>query len=142
MTGERDLTKLCEAIRPVMQAAIYVYCCFHDFVLLSGLEQDEVFFTFRESEGLTVVLQNQTAERLALPFLSESRLVTLDVHPSLEAVGFIATIATVLADAKIPCNAVAAYYHDHLLIPVSRTDEAITLLERMRDAACVKLLVC
>lgn len=142
MTGERDVIRLCAETRPMMHAAIYVYCCFHDFVLPDGLVQDEVLFTFSEREGLTAVLQKQTAERLALPFLFESRLVTLDVHSSLDAVGFIATIATALANAKIPCNAVAAYYHDHLLIPVSRADEAITLLERLREAACVRLLAC
>jgi hypothetical protein len=53
------------------------------------------------------------------------------VHSSLEAIGFLATISTALARAGIPCNAVAAFHHDHLFIPVDRADDAFALLEAL-----------
>ncbi|MDR8398419.1 ACT domain-containing protein [Paraburkholderia sp. USG1] len=49
------------------------------------------------------------------------------------------TIAATLADAKIPCNAIAAYHHDHLFVPVLRADEAVTRLESLRGAALRRL---
>jgi hypothetical protein len=55
----------------------------------------------------------------------------LTVHSSLEAIGFLATISTALAHAGIPCNAVAAYHHDHLFIPVDRAQEALALLKAL-----------
>lgn len=73
MNGERDLTRICAAMRPLMHGEIYVYCCFQDFRFPAGLGHNGVFFTFREREGLTAVVQKQTAERLALPHSFESR---------------------------------------------------------------------
>jgi hypothetical protein len=118
-----------------MDEVVYVYCTFGDFALPHGLQTGELFFTFREHDGLTVVMQKQTADRLALPHQFECRLITLDVHSSLDAVGFLATISAALAAAGIACNAVSAFYHDHLLVPVSRAQEAVRVLWELREAA-------
>ena len=64
----------------------------------------------------------------SLPYTYESRLITLSIHSSLEAVGFIAVISRTLAQAGIPCNAIAGYCHDHVFVPVDRAEEAMTLL--------------
>ena len=42
-----------------------------------------------------------------------SRLITLTVRSSLEAVGLLAAITARLADAGISVNAVSAFHHDH-----------------------------
>ena len=55
--------------------------------------------------------------------------LTLDIHSALEAVGLTATVARALTRAAIPCNVIAAYHHDHLLVPADRADEAILVLE-------------
>ncbi|MFL9991923.1 ACT domain-containing protein [Paraburkholderia sediminicola] len=138
MAGERDLTKLCSGMRPVMDGTVYVYCSFRNSSIPDGLKASDVFFTFLEPEGLTAVVQKQTAMRLALPHLFEARLITLNVHSSLEAVGFLATISAALAAADIPCNVVSAYYHDHLFVPITRADEAVRLLEALRGTALTK----
>jgi hypothetical protein len=89
------------------------------------------FCTVREEEGLTAVVKRSDAARLRLPYTFESRLITLSVHSSLEAVGFIAVISRPLAQAGIPCNALAGYCHDHIFVPVDRAEEAMSLLNEI-----------
>ena len=55
-------------------------------------------------------------------------MITLRIHSSLEAVGLTAAVATKLAKAGITANVVAAYFHDHIFVPVERADEAVKLL--------------
>jgi uncharacterized protein len=128
MLSETNLEKLCATLDPVMAEPIYVYCTFPDFVLPAGLL---AFCTVREQEGLTAVVECNDAKRLGLPYTYESRLITLSVHSSLDAVGFIAVISHKLAMANIPCNTIAGYYHDHILVPVGRAEEAIATLREI-----------
>jgi len=130
--SEKDLAKLCASLNPVMAQPAYVYCSFIDFGLPIGLVP---FCTVREDEGLTAVIGRLDAERLRLPYTFESRLITLSVHSSLEAVGFIAVISRTLAQAGIPCNAIAGYCHDHIFVPVDRAEEAMTLLNKIAAAS-------
>jgi len=88
---------------------------------------------FREREGLTAIVEKGDADRLSLPCVFEARLITLAVHSSLEAVGFLAIVTAALAQENIPCNVISAYYHDHLLVPVARADEAMALLNTLRS---------
>jgi hypothetical protein len=124
--GEKDLVKLCASLDPVMALPVYVFCSFPDFVLPAGLA---AFCTVRELEGLTAVIEHPDAQRLRLPYTYESRLITLTVHSSLEAVGFIAVISRELAQACIPCNAIAGYCHDHIFVPVERAEESMTVMK-------------
>jgi uncharacterized protein len=130
--GEKDLVKLCASVNPVMALPIYVFCSFPDFMLPDGLA---TFCTVRELEGLTAVIEQSDANRLRLPYTYESRLITLMVHSSLEAVGFIAVISRELAQAGIPCNAIAGYRHDHVFVPVERAEESMTLLKAIAAGA-------
>ena len=41
-------------------------------------------------------------------------------------------MSQVLADAGIACNMLAGYHHDHLLVPVARAGDAISLLRSLR----------
>jgi hypothetical protein len=135
--GEKDLATLCATIEPEMAQPVYVYCSFPDFALPAGLS---AIFTFREVEGLTAVVDLQDADHYALPHTFESRLITLKVHSSLEAVGFLAVVSAHLARAGIPCNAIAGYYHDHILVPVDRADEALIVLDEVRRSSdCLSL---
>jgi hypothetical protein len=62
-------------------------------------------------------------------------MVTLTVHSALDAVGFLAAITTRLAAAGISVNAVSAFFHDHLFVPVGRAEETVEILCRMAAAA-------
>ena len=61
-------------------------------------------------------------------------MITLTVHSSLEAVGFLAVITRKLAQHSISVNAVSAYHHDHLFVPVACAEEAMILLADMAKA--------
>lgn len=91
--------------------------------------------TIEELEGLTAIVERTAAERFGLLYTYEARLITLSVHSSLEAVGFIAVISDKLTQAKIPCNVIAGYYHDHVLVPVDRADEAMVRLHEIAASA-------
>lgn len=131
--SEKDLAKLCATLNPVMAEAVYVYCSFPDFTLPAGLM---AFCIVREQEGVTAIVERDDAQHIGLSYTYEARLITLSVHSSLEAVGFIAVVSRKLAEAGIPCNTVAGYYHDHILIAVDRADEAMTLLKEIAAASC------
>ena len=137
MSGECDHLQLKKMMAPQLLPETYVYCTFPDFQLPDRLAP---ICTFREAEGLTAIVERSQAERAQVPFIFESRLITLTVHSSLDAIGFLATISTCLAQAGIPCNAIAAYHHDHLFIPVSRAQEALALLQAL-SADCVQAAV-
>ncbi|KAB8338942.1 hypothetical protein FH972_021882 [Carpinus fangiana] len=64
-----------------------------------------------------------------------SRMITLKVQSSLDAVGMMAVISRKLAEAKVPCNVVAGFMHDYLFIPIRLADRAMNVLQQViRDA--------
>lgn len=88
----------------------------------------EAIMSFREDEGITTVVEvgeSAIDESANEPLWAQ---ITLRIHSSLEAVGMLAAIAGAIAARDIPCNAVSAYYHDHLFVPWSRRDDAIAAL--------------
>jgi uncharacterized protein len=50
-------------------------------------------------------------------------------------VGLTAAFATALANAGISCNVVAAYYHDHLFVPVQDAEKAMAVLRSLAAGA-------
>jgi hypothetical protein len=133
MPGETDLNKLLATMQPKLHDGTYVFAtlpatraCPNDL---------DVVMTFREAEGLTLILEEGEATRANLAGIFPSRMITLEVHSSLQAVGFLAAITAPLAAAGMGVNPVSAFYHDHLFIPVDRVDDAMRILERLTEAA-------
>ncbi len=91
--------------------------------------------TFQEQEGVTLITKRAEAERLGLHFTFPCRRITLLVHSSLADVGFLAKIATKLAECGIAVNCVSAYHHDHLFVRVEDADRALTLLRELQQSA-------
>jgi len=87
----------------------------------------------RETEAMTWVVPTEIAMEVGLDVDFEAAWLTLTVHSALEAVGLTAAFSAVLADAGIPCNVLAGYHHDHLLVPVDRADDATRLLRSLAD---------
>lgn len=128
MAGETNLEVLLKSMRPVLKEGEYVFCTLPppaspDLGALAPLG------LFHEDEGLTLILRRERADAAGLAYASTFRLVTLAVHSSLDAVGFMAAVSTRLAAHGIGVNPVAAYFHDHLFIPSARATEALALLE-------------
>jgi len=132
MSGEKELQKLLATMKPELQAGEYV------FVAVSSGELAQLDIQpvgwFREAEGITLIVERTTAEQAGLTYAFVSRMITLTVHSSLEAVGFLAVITRTLADADISVNPVSAYYHDHLFVPSDKAERAMQLLAMLAQS--------
>ena len=128
MSGELDLKKLMATMSAELHEGVFVFATVKNGQMPTGIAPRMMF---QENEGTTLILLKSEAEAAGLSFEFPSRMITLNVHSSLEAVGFIARIATELAAAGMGVNPVSAFYHNHLFIPDGRQDEAMTLLKAM-----------
>lgn len=140
MSGETDLAVLFSNLKVRKSDELYVFvsCAAEDMpenVPKNLRENLAVLMRFEEAEGTTLILTKSLAEQHNLPYEFECYCLTLDIHSSLEAVGFMARIASLLAAAQIPVNPVAGFYHDHLFIPAKKADEALSLLQALADNA-------
>ncbi|MFY0572493.1 ACT domain-containing protein [Archangium lansingense] len=126
MSGETNLGVLLKSIRPVLRAGEFVFVTTQRAV--SEVVPLEPLGLFHEEEGLTVILPRERADAASLPYTAVFRMLTLSVHSSLEAVGFLAAITTRLASRGISVNPVSAYFHDHLFVPSARAEESLALL--------------
>lgn len=128
MSPERNLAILLRDMAPTLMLPHYVFCTFADLRLPDGAD---AICLFREAEELTEIIEKSTDEALRLTWSFEARLITLKICSDLTAVGFLSAICTSLARAGIPCNAVSAYYHDHLFVPVSPAMQAMDVLHSL-----------
>ena len=128
--GETDLAAMLSSLsvhrRPDVVTMVSVD---HPVELGHGIE---VLLT--EAEGITVVATIAEAERRGWPVDFRAVWLTIEVHSSLEAVGLTAAMSRVLTEQAIPCNVLAGFYHDHLLVPEERADDAVAALLSLRDA--------
>lgn len=132
MVGERNLDALLKTLSPKLVDGIHVFVSLPDNAIPAGLVPRMVF---REAEGITLILLKSDAESAGLDHAFPCRMITLQVHSSLDAVGFMARIASELAGRGIGVNPVAGFYHDHLFVPDGREDEALEALRQVAAAA-------
>ncbi len=134
MTGETDLKTLLASMTPELLGGIYVFA-----TLAPGVAQPknlEPVMVFREREGTTLIVTEGAASAAGLAASFRCRMITLNIHSSLEAVGFLAAITTRLASAGMGVNPVSAFYHDHLFVPADRAEQAMELLHQLaKDSA-------
>jgi uncharacterized protein len=130
--GERKLSALLYGMKPQLALPVYVFCTFANGSLPDELE---AIAQFKEQEGLTAIVEKSAAELNGLAYTFESRLITLSVHSDLAAVGFLSSVCAALANDGIACNAVSAFFHDHLFVPVDRADDAMRLLSELSAQA-------
>ena len=132
MAGELDLGKLLSSLEAVLADGIYVFATLADKEVPNDLSPRMIF---REEEGTTLIILETDAKAAGLNYEFPCRMITLNVHSSLEAVGFIAHIATRLAEHGMGVNPVAGYYHDHLFVPLGREQEALNILNDIARTA-------
>jgi len=134
MDGERNLAVLISTMEPRLVAGKWVFRTSETGFNTDALET--ALLMFREPEGVTIISSATPADD-DLPVWA---MITLSIHSSLEAVGFLAAITTSLAAKNIPVNAVSAYYHDHIFVPYTRRDDALECLRcmmRETDSGCL-----
>ena len=132
MSGEANLDRLLCSLEATLQDGLYVFVTLPGDQVPAGLAPRMMF---HEAEGVTLILLREEAEAAGLAYEFPSRMITLDVHSSLDAVGFIARIATELAKHGMGVNPVAGFHHDHLFVPDGREQEALKVLAEIRAAA-------
>ena len=81
-----------------------------------------------EDEGVTAICTVDRAVAEGWDHEFPCSWLTLDVYSALEAVGLTAAVAKALTEAQIPCNVIAARHHDHILVPIKRTNDAIAVI--------------
>ena len=128
MNGDTDLGTLLRGMQPKRNPGEYVFCTVDTAEQAAALTP---LGTFREREAVTVILSKEQADAASLPYSLVCAWITLTVHSSLEAVGLTAAVSRALTEAEISCNVVAAYFHDHLFVPLRDAERAMEVLERL-----------
>lgn len=84
-----------------------------------------------EGEGGSLVVEQAVADEAGLPYEGTFAWITLQVHSSLQAVGLTAAVSSALAEKGVPCNMLAGFYHDHILVPSDRVIDALAVLQNL-----------
>ena len=127
MSGETNLQALLANLRPRLRSEAFVFTTIPEGAY-GDLPELAPIASFREAEGLTLVLLQERADRRGLPYAGTFRCLSLQVHSSLEAVGLTAAVSTRLAEHEISANVIAAYFHDHVFVPSGDAERALDLL--------------
>lgn len=130
MSGLTDLNDILRSLKPKL--------CDDEFVFISrpgpsygdGADLNPVG-AFVESEGLTLIVSRKRADRASECYDGVFRMVTLEVHSSLQAVGLTAAVSQALSRNDISANVVAAFHHDHVFVPGSQANDAVRVLETL-----------
>jgi uncharacterized protein len=130
MPAEKDLSKLLKTMKPQLHVGEFVFCALPD---LSKIDINDVVLTFKEQEGVTIIVKKEVADHLALDYSFIASWITLTVHSSLEAVGLTAAFSKALTREGISCNVVAAYHHDHLFVDRKDAEKAMEILNRFSE---------
>jgi hypothetical protein len=113
---------------PILHAETYVFC---ELPSESPIPVAAVA-VFRESEGLTVVVEKEEAVRLNYQAVFEAAWITIGAETSLTDLGVTSKFASVLSKNGISCNVVAAVNHDHIFVPWADREKAVELLSKIR----------
>lgn len=143
---ETDLHRLLRSMEPVLLDERFVFATLPvGAAVPAGCVPVMIF---REAEGSTLIVRADELDAATATIGAAAatgagtgvvtafpcRMITLTVHSSLEAVGFLAAIAQALAAAGISLNAVSAFHHDHLFVPADRAEEALAILRALGRA--------
>ena len=128
-TGETSLPRLLSNLKLSVHPSTFVFLNFPPST--SPPPRLVQHMPFHEIEGLTVITTLASALEHGLDYTFPSRMITCNVHSSLQAVGFIVKISQVLTEKGIGVNPVSGFYHDHLFVPMGREQDATAALESL-----------
>jgi len=128
MAGETDLDTLIRSLSAKLVDGLFVFVTVQPSEIPKDIAPRMVF---EEAEGTTLIVLKSEAEAHSLSYEFPCRMITLNIHSSLEAVGFMARIATELAKHNMGVNPVSGFFHDHLFVPDGREEDAMTVLNEM-----------
>lgn len=129
--GETNLSVLLASMQPVLNETVYGFATVSADYDSSSLTP---LLTFHEPEGVTLIVELEKAEAANLTTEFACRMISLNIHSSLDAVGFLARITTHLAKLGMGVNPVSGFYHDHLFVPADRAEEALEALRELSES--------
>jgi len=127
-------SEMIAGMTPVLRPEIFVFTTTNDPDLVASL-YSEAISTFKEDEGISMLIPVETAKKSKLPADSPMRCITLNVFSSLEGVGLTAAVSAALGNNGIACNMVAAFHHDHVFVPSKMCDQAMAVLLSLQNQA-------
>ncbi len=128
--GSTEIGELLKHMKPELLAGEYVFLSFQSSAYGDHTELAPIA-SFREQEGLTLVVPKASADQNRHSYSSVFRCITLQIHSSLEAVGLTAAFATQLTKFSISANVIAGYYHDHIFVGAEDAIKAIAALQEL-----------
>ena len=130
MKDIKDLQELIRNMDPELTGTELIFASFPG-TRYGDLESLQPISMVLEEEGMTLVLEKSLAERAGIEYDGVFRQIVLRVHSPLEAVGLTAVVANAFAVAGISANVIAGHYHDHVFVPSSRAEEALSILQSL-----------
>jgi uncharacterized protein len=128
MQGKKIADTLIKSLKPSLHEGVFVFC---NVAVMLETDPENIICSFREEEGITLILRRENADKLGLSYSFSAAWITLKVHSSLQSVGLTAAFAQALTEKGISCNVVAGYHHDHLFVPREKSAEAMKILNRL-----------
>ena len=106
----------------------------HSFVFITSheatIDGETSLLVFKEYEGFTHIIQT-SQNKSEYERLDQWAWITLQYQSDLQEIGITAKFSTALANAKIACNVVAGFYHDHIFVPYSDREVALKIIEHL-----------
>jgi hypothetical protein len=130
MHGETHLNTLLASLKPELQQGEYVFLTTAE---VPDVDLSQAVCTFREKEGLSVILPREIADQQHINYTFIASWITLNVYSSLESAGLTAAISNALNEENISCNAVAAFYHDHIFVAREDGERAMEVLKKLQE---------
>ena len=127
MAGETDLSTLLTQLTPEIDAQPYGFCSVSQ-QRFSQLPVRAVKGFYRETEGITIIVDMQDVKIYGLQAEGPFACITCKVHSSLDAVGMTAAMTDALTRADISANIIAGFYHDHIYVPWDKAQRAHQVL--------------
>jgi uncharacterized protein len=124
-------------MKPALDPRTWVFCCVDRSFPVSDANP---LLVFRETEGVTIVIERSVAEDHDLEYAFPSRRITLRVESDLQSVGLTAAVTAALTRHTIAANVVTGYYHDHIFVPLDRGEEALRVLEELSAESARRVL--
>ena len=130
----KNTGKMIAAMTPELRPGRWVFCCTHNPKTIADTAP-EALAVIQEDEGVTLVLPPDVAAAHGFAASLCFKQITLTVFSDLEGIGLTAAVAKALTIAQIPCNVIAAFHHDHILVPESVADQAMDTLQALQRSS-------
>ena len=130
MPGQTDLKKILESIDPYLVDESFIFMT-TDQSLSSISNTLNPIASFKENEGLSIVITQATADKNAITYDSVFSCISLGVHSSLESYGLISIISRELTQNNISTNVFSGYYHDHIFVQSGKADKALEIISKI-----------